>query len=189
MAFKDRVVKINEAFLQLLEKDTRPAEITEEPMVTRVDFRSRGWLLSLYLGMIFLVSFLFGLANAVFTHDPFTVAMARLWPEALFTCLLLAVTVLIYFTKQGLQISQTEVVIERGFFPFRRPTRIPVKAIRSVRIGSFYADAISLAGQDRYVALKTDQRTYRVAWGLSAEQCEAVAETIRKRTNRLPDSG
>jgi uncharacterized membrane protein YdbT with pleckstrin-like domain len=154
-----------------------------------VDFRSRGWLLFLYFGAIFLVSFLSGLTPAVFKHEPFTAAVTRLWPEALFTVLLLAVAALIYSTKQGLQISETEVIVERGFFPFRRATKILIGAIRTVRTGSFYADVIALVGQGRYVELETYQRTYRVAWGLSTEQCEAVAEAIRKRTKRLPNSG
>jgi uncharacterized membrane protein YdbT with pleckstrin-like domain len=188
MSFKDRVAKLNDDLLKSLERDTRPATITEQGSITRVSFRSRGWLLFLYLGVIFLLGLLPELANAVLKQEALA-AVTGLWAEGLFTGLLLAMAAIIYFTKQGLKISETEVVVESGFFPFRRATKIPVAAIRSVKTGSFYADAFSLVGRDRYVSLETDQRTYRVAWGLSAEQCEAVAEAVRKRTKRLPSSG
>jgi uncharacterized membrane protein YdbT with pleckstrin-like domain len=188
MAFKDRVAKINDDLLNTLEQDTRPAAITEEGSITRVEFRSRAWLLFIYFGAIFFVSFLCGVANAVSKHEPFTGGMTRNWPEALLASVLLAVAAFIYFTKQGMKISDSEVLIERGYIPFRRAMKIPVATIRSVKTGSFYADVISLVGKDRYVELETPRRTYRVAWGLSAEQCEAVAEAIRKRTKRLPNS-
>ncbi len=188
MKLRDRVVKINDSFLRALETDTRPAVITQDGSITRVDFRSRVWLVFVYAGAIFLVSLLSGLIVALFKQGSFTNSVTKLWPEAFLALLLLAVSALTYFTKQGLQISETEVIVEGGVLPFLRLTKIPIATIRSVRTGSFYADVVGLAGEDRYVALETDRRTYRVAWGLATEQCEAVAEAVRKRTTRLPNS-
>ncbi len=185
MPFKQRIAKINDDLLHAFETETRAAAVTEEGSVTRVVFRSRGWLLSLYFGLMFLVSFVSVLIAAISSHEPLATFLTRAWPAGLMTAVLVGVTALIYFTNQGLQISDAEVIVERGVFPFRRATKIPITGIRAVRTGSFYADAISLAGEDRYVALETDRRTYRVAWGLSAEQCEAVAEAIRTRARRL----
>ena len=188
MLSRDRVVKISEDLLQALENDARPAAITEDESITRVEFRSRAWLLLLYFAAIFLVSFCAGVTTAISKHESLTAVATRLWPEALLIGLLLAIATLVYFTKQGLRISDTEVIVDRGFSPFRRPKKIPVAAIRSVRTGFFYADVIGLAGEDRYVGLETDEGTYRVACGLSEEQCAAVAEEIRQRTKRLPAS-
>ncbi len=190
MPSKDRITKISDDLLRAFEEDTPSAAITEEGAITRVAFRSRGWLIALSLSAVFLLNLLYQVTAGVFIlrYQPFGAAVARLWPEALVGGFLLVLAAVMFATKNELQISQTEVIVERGIFSFPRATKIPIAVIRSVRTGSFYADVIGLVGQDRYVELQTGQRTYRLAWGLSAEQCEAVAEAIRKRTKRLPNS-
>ena len=184
MTFEQRFLHFNEKILERLERDyVRSASVTEERAVTRVQFRSRGWLPWTLIGGGLLVMGFLKLAAGYMDGISFLGALERTWSLFPLALVAIAIAASVVFAEQGLLISPSDITIVRGVFPLRRVTRIPLSRVRSVRTGFF-----RFANWDRYVAVETDQRTIRVAWGLSHAECEEVAGTIRNRLKGLPNS-
>lgn len=177
MRFIDRFLEANDQILDALERDyQRPAAIANDGRVTRVEYRAEGWLFCLILGATFFLLCVLSSVSGLLRGMSALSLLAALWPLLLVTPAVLALSALLYFTKNGLIISPDEITVKQGVYPFStKIIRIPMASVRSVRTGYF-----RFANWDRYVVLETETRTYRAAWGLSEPKSETVAQTIRQ---------
>lgn len=181
MSLEERLLKEADDLLDAMGKDfERPAVITEQSSITRVELRGRGWLPFLVIGGLLLVWSLVSVTAALADGASFSGAVRENVSIFFLAGGVLAVSAFAASVRHALLISPSELAITHGVFSLRRVTRIPMSAVQAVRVGAF-----QFANWDRYVAVETQRRTTRVAWGLSEEKCEQVARAIRAQAKQV----
>lgn len=75
--------------------------------------------------------------------------------------------------RESVLITRDELVLSSGLGRLKVTTRVPLAAIRNVRVGAF-----SFASWDRYVVVSTEHRRYRLAWSVSEHDAHEIAQAI-----------
>jgi hypothetical protein len=173
-AHLDRVLK------GLERESTREVIVTEDGSTKRLELRSVRWTRWVAAGPFLLVA-LWILAGAVLSLFQNHEAARQAVSPVLVSVSLAFISLVIVSVRESILISSHELVLSSGLGRFKVTTRVPLAAIREVRVGAF-----SFASWDPYVVVATEHRRYRLAWSVSERGAHEIARAI---LHALPTGG
>lgn len=184
MTTEEKIEKHLDEVMQELEREsTREMTVTRHGATLRFDLRSVGWSRWSAAGpFAFLALWILGTVvwSALASDGP----SRHTLPAVLASAAVAFIALLVICVRESVLINQRELVFSSAIGRLTvTKTRVPIEAIREVRVGSF-----SFASWDPYVVIATDHRRHRFAWSVSQRAAQKIAQAIRDALPIAADS-